>query len=424
MCLTFTTVLACRTGDDGLLNVLKNRWWKYLIVSILDVEANYLVVKAYQYTTLTSIQLLDCFTIPVVLLLSWVVMRVRFKIIHIVGVSVSLMGIGCLVWADADSSKEVDKGVESRLTGDMVCMAGAFFYGVTNVAEEHFIKKYDQIEFLGMLGLFGTVISGFQLALTEHPQVSSMNWHHWEEIGLVVAYSAALYAFYATVPLVLSSLGSTAFNLSLLSTDYYSLIAGVALFRYKYHALYAMSFVFFISGTIIFCSKKTSRHNDGHPLRGTCRSDDTSTLSRTPTVTTAATARSSSGDFELTSPLVPFPPPPPPASSKPPCIPLYNNATEMAYGTYRRQKPAMKSSLSSSRMDCWEEGDDLPAHEPDCRVNQMSTSVSAPAFEGRPQSAFSTMPRHKVHKEVTFNPKAILQVYSRQSPTYDGDEQL
>lgn len=54
----------------------------------------------------TSVQLLDCFTIPVVLLLSWAVLKVRYQIIHIVGVSVCLMGIGCLVWADADENNE------------------------------------------------------------------------------------------------------------------------------------------------------------------------------------------------------------------------------------------------------------------------------------------------------------------------------
>ena len=38
------------------MQILKNKWWKYLLLSLVDVEANYTVVKAYQYTTLTSIQ--------------------------------------------------------------------------------------------------------------------------------------------------------------------------------------------------------------------------------------------------------------------------------------------------------------------------------------------------------------------------------
>lgn len=159
--------------------VLKKRGWKYFFIALADVEANYLVVHAYQYTTLTSVQLLDCFTIPVVLLLSWAILKVRYQIIHIVGVSICLMGIGCLVWADADENNEPAKNrllgkflmhtssVKSSLsfvfTGDLMCMGGAFLYGLSNVAEEFVVKTTDCIEFLAMIGLFGSVINGVQL---------------------------------------------------------------------------------------------------------------------------------------------------------------------------------------------------------------------------------------------------------------------
>ncbi|KAJ8779784.1 hypothetical protein J1605_012271 [Eschrichtius robustus] len=43
-------------GEENLLAILRRRWWKYMILGLIDLEANYLVVKAYQYTTLTSIQ--------------------------------------------------------------------------------------------------------------------------------------------------------------------------------------------------------------------------------------------------------------------------------------------------------------------------------------------------------------------------------
>lgn len=38
------------------MQILRRRWWKYLLLGLVDVEANYAVVKAYQYTTLTSVQ--------------------------------------------------------------------------------------------------------------------------------------------------------------------------------------------------------------------------------------------------------------------------------------------------------------------------------------------------------------------------------
>ena len=43
-------------GSDNLLYILKKKWWKYILLGLADVEANYLIVRAYQYTTLTSVQ--------------------------------------------------------------------------------------------------------------------------------------------------------------------------------------------------------------------------------------------------------------------------------------------------------------------------------------------------------------------------------
>lgn len=58
-----------REGEYVLLGVWRLRapWWLYLLLAVADVEGNYFLVKAYQYTTITSVQLLDCFTIPCVM---------------------------------------------------------------------------------------------------------------------------------------------------------------------------------------------------------------------------------------------------------------------------------------------------------------------------------------------------------------------
>ena len=36
--------------------VLRQNWWKYIILGAIDVEANYMVVRAYEFTNLTTIQ--------------------------------------------------------------------------------------------------------------------------------------------------------------------------------------------------------------------------------------------------------------------------------------------------------------------------------------------------------------------------------
>lgn len=43
-------------NQQSFVNILRQRGWKYLLLSIIDVEANCLIVYAYQFTNLTSIQ--------------------------------------------------------------------------------------------------------------------------------------------------------------------------------------------------------------------------------------------------------------------------------------------------------------------------------------------------------------------------------
>lgn len=46
-----------------LHDVLGRRSLVYFLVALADVEANYLLVKAYQYTTLTSVQVIQNFSV-------------------------------------------------------------------------------------------------------------------------------------------------------------------------------------------------------------------------------------------------------------------------------------------------------------------------------------------------------------------------
>uniref|UniRef100_A0A670ICK9 Solute carrier family 35 member F1 n=1 Tax=Podarcis muralis TaxID=64176 RepID=A0A670ICK9_PODMU len=160
--LVYTTTLAVRQGEENLLAILKRRWWKYMILGIIDIEANYLVVKAYQYTTFTSVQLLDCFVIPVVILLSWFFLLVRYKAVHFIGIVVCILGMGCMAGADVLVGRQQGAG-ENKLIGDLLVLGGATLYGISNVCEEYIVRNLSRVEFLGMIGLFGSFFSGIQL---------------------------------------------------------------------------------------------------------------------------------------------------------------------------------------------------------------------------------------------------------------------
>ncbi|XP_037543732.1 solute carrier family 35 member F2-like [Nematolebias whitei] len=248
--LTYTTILCTRKGDGNILRILRNKWWKYLVMGLADVEANYAVVKAYQFTTLTSIQLLDCFVIPVLMVMSWFFLKTRYRPVHFVAVTVCLLGVGAMVGADILAGRE-QGSTSDVLLGDMLVLLSAVLYAVSNTCQEHTVKNLSRVEFLGMMGLFGTVISGIQLAALETQAVAAVQWDVSNAM-LFAVYALCMYALYSFMPVVVRMTSATAVNLSLLTADLFSLFCGLFLFHYKFSLLYIMSFVVITAGFIMF----------------------------------------------------------------------------------------------------------------------------------------------------------------------------
>jgi len=101
---------------------LSNKWYIYLILAILDVEGNYLVTKAYQYTSVTSVTLLDCTTIPAVMILSLIVFRSSYLPGHIIGALLCTAGLGVLVLTDSSS----ETGGSNPVLGDILVIYSTF----------------------------------------------------------------------------------------------------------------------------------------------------------------------------------------------------------------------------------------------------------------------------------------------------------
>ncbi|XP_040196183.1 solute carrier family 35 member F2-like isoform X1 [Rana temporaria] len=250
--MVYTVWLAFRSGENGILYIVRHKWWKYLLLGIVDVEANYCIVKAYQFTTLTSVQLLDCVGIPVLMTLSWFILHSRYKLIHYIAVVVCLLGVGTMVGADFVSGRESNKATD-MLIGDALVILAACLYAVSNVTEEYVVKNLTREEFLGMLGLFGTFVSGTQLMIVEYNAIGNIQWN-WQ-VGLLFAgFAICMFCLYSVMPLVIKVSSATSVNLGILTADIYSLFFGLFLFGYTFSVLYILAFVVCIVGFIMYCS--------------------------------------------------------------------------------------------------------------------------------------------------------------------------
>ena len=56
LCVVFVPIWMNIVGLSSIGIVLRRKWWIYLLIAFADVEANYLIVKAYSLTLVTTIQ--------------------------------------------------------------------------------------------------------------------------------------------------------------------------------------------------------------------------------------------------------------------------------------------------------------------------------------------------------------------------------
>ncbi|KAI3886484.1 hypothetical protein MKW92_010277 [Papaver armeniacum] len=224
-------------------------WYWYLLLASIDVEANYVVLKAYQYTSITSVTLLDCWTTPWVMILTWIFIGTRYTLGQFFGAAMCVVGL-CLVLL-SDSAGGDSSGGTAPLFGDVLVIAGTLGFALSNVGEEYFAKKKDLTELLAMLGIFGMFVSICQILLVERSNLEAIKWSP-EVISLFGGFALSSFIYYSVVPYVLKLGGSVLHNLSILTSDVWVLIIRVFIYQQSIHWLYYLSFVVVVVGLIIY----------------------------------------------------------------------------------------------------------------------------------------------------------------------------
>ncbi|KAH9727800.1 solute carrier family 35 protein [Citrus sinensis] len=233
----------------SLMESVQAKWYYYLILGLIDVEGNFLVVKAYQYTSLTSVMLLDCWTIPCVMFLTWIFLKTKYRYKKITGVVVCVAGLVTVIFSDVHAG---DRGSGSNpRKGDALVIAGATLYAVSNVSEEFLVKKADRIELMAFLGLFGGIISAVQISILERKELQSIHWSAGAALPFF-GYALAMFLFYSFVPILLKTNGATMLNLSLLTSDMWAVLIRIGAYHEKVDWLYFIAFAAVAVGLIIY----------------------------------------------------------------------------------------------------------------------------------------------------------------------------
>ncbi|KAI0522246.1 DUF914-domain-containing protein [Xylaria bambusicola] len=258
-------------GFKKMWHLLLHDGWKYFILSFLDVEGNYFTVLAYNYTNLLSAQLINFWAIVVVVIISFLLLRVRYKIFQVVGILICVGGTGVLLASDHIQGTNGGPGV-NLVKGDLFALLGATLYGLTNTFEEWFVSKRPAYEVLAMLGFFGIFINGVQAAIFDRESLQNAHFTG-PVIGYIVGYTLALTLFYSIVPFILRIASAAFFNISLLTGNFWGTIIGVRVLGYTVHFLYPIAFVLIIVGQLTYFLAGSMLGDSKKPWLGDAQED-------------------------------------------------------------------------------------------------------------------------------------------------------
>ncbi|RAH75367.1 DUF914 domain membrane protein [Aspergillus aculeatinus CBS 121060] len=246
----FTSYTIHRHGLQGWTQSFLSRGWKYLLLSLFDVEGNYFLVLAYRNTTLLSAQLINFWAIAIVVLISSTVLGVHYHRPQLLGISICITGMLLLLFSD----RTPPASAHNKLLGDLSALSGATSYGLANVLEEVLVTTAPIAEVLGQMALCGACITALQaVALGELSALRSSSTV-WDArvLGWWAAYTLCLAAFYCLVPLLLRRASAAFFNLSMLTMNCWGVAVGVLLFRYQVGWAYPVAFALIVAGQGVY----------------------------------------------------------------------------------------------------------------------------------------------------------------------------
>ena len=216
------------------------------------MQGNYFVVLAYQYTTMLSAQLINFWAIVVVVIISFLFLKVRYHFTQIAGIAVCIGGMGVLIASDhITGTNGGDISSSHQLKGDLFALLGASFYGLTNTAEEYFVSKRPVYEVLGQLSFYGCIIDGVQSAIFERNNYHTSTWDG-KVGGYLVGFTLCLTLFYCLAPLLFRLSSAAFFNVSMLTMNFWGVCIGIKVFHYHIHWMYPIAFVLIIIGQLIY----------------------------------------------------------------------------------------------------------------------------------------------------------------------------
>lgn len=268
--------------------------WIYFGATFLSFYGIYLNLLSIRYTTITSTSLFDAVSIPTTILLSKFFLGRRYRQHHILGALLCLTGVILNVGYDfatdhhifeavTDTSIDAADSVQmktvisnitgsegdyedgskeypNKVVGDLMACMGGILFGANDVVAEFSVRRFGgTTEYLGMIGFFGTLLSGIQAVISERDTVAAFfqgntagGCSNTITTWLLIAYVIGQFSRKAGLALFLTVSDAALLQLSLLTSDLYTLMFSVIYLHILPLPLQWVAMVCVIAGIVVY----------------------------------------------------------------------------------------------------------------------------------------------------------------------------
>lgn len=216
-------------------NFRKNEisWLKYLIVVIFNILGDTSSIMAYNTTSLSSAMLLGTTVIFWVAPLSYIFMKRFFSTLQILSLFVGFGGVVMIFIGDGVG--------KSRWKGNLLALCSALFYAIANILQESLVYSAPVTIYLSRLSIISTPITCILSGSIEWKSIKNYNWN-LKTCILICLYSIILCLYYISIPSIMQFSNATEMNISLLSSNFFSLLISILCFNQKPIILYLIGF--------------------------------------------------------------------------------------------------------------------------------------------------------------------------------------
>jgi solute carrier family 35 protein F1/2 len=241
----------------------------YCLMAFLDVEANYFIILAYRYTTLTSISILDALAIPSAMIWSILILGRRYTQIHVIGVLVSILGMSINVMHDYEMDNDDNDSIPFKVKGDVLAILGAILYGLNDTLTERIVKIHNgSQEYLAMLGIIAFGICCIQSLILEQDSIRTLIYHQdtftcSTTQSTLLLLASAIFGFlsYFGMSQFLIKSEAALLNLSLLTGDLWAALFVVEAQSIALSVQFWIALVLIVLGVIIYEFPSWKSHN-------------------------------------------------------------------------------------------------------------------------------------------------------------------